>query len=316
MKHKRDILLNEEVYAISVLTNGEKGKLNYSVVPDLSIAARYLYQRKDQKPKEIIETLSSLLRHRDVSYSALKWEKYLDEITKTENLKRQLFISAGINITQSELDSINQISRIPRRRVAFTFLCLAKYYNQKNNSDRSLVFYNLPTIFTLSNTAMTLNQKLTVIDELFEKRIIERLADDATISGYRVKIINDEDAVAMRVTDMRDLGYQYEKFTGQKFAECKLCGGLIRVCGNRTAEYCNNCSTKFGLKYQSEKRKKPKLCIVKCIDCGQNFIVDPRAFGIKQRCDDCQIKERRRSDAERKNRARHAVSATFAKNTP
>ena len=311
MKHKRDILLNEEAYAISVLTNGEKGKLNYSVVPDLSIAARYLYQRKDQKPKEIIETLSSLLRHRDISYSALKWEKYLDEITKTENLKRELFISAGIDITQSEIDSINQISRVPRRRVAFTFLCLAKYYNQKNHSDKSLVFYNLPTIFTLSNTAMTLNQKLMVIDELFEKGIIERLADDATISGYRVKIIDNDSDTAMCVTDMRDLGYQYERFEGSRFTECKLCGGLIRLHANETTEYCNNCATKYDLKYQREKRKRPKLCIVKCIDCGQSFIVDPRAFGIKQRCDDCQKKERRRVDTERKRKIRNELSASI-----
>lgn len=124
-----------------------------------------------------------------------------------------MFVSDGILITKAELARITEIARLPLRRVLFTMLCLAKYYNQRRGKNDNSVFLDTKTIFALSNTSMTAARRLEAVIILRESGLIEPLVNDITNRGHRVvfaESANAEDAELV-ITSMSDLGYQYER---------------------------------------------------------------------------------------------------------
>ena len=86
--------------------------------------------------------------------------------------------------------------------------------------------------------------------------------------------------VLKTITDMRELGYQYNIFAGynDEYFTCKKCGVLVKVFKNNDKKgLCRECRTR------SFNR------VSKCIDCGKLFTCSSRA-GNKKRCNDCQSK--------------------------
>lgn len=290
MGRKSRIIIDEEAYALKEMTYGKKELMDKTNIPDIILIARYLYQVMGQKPKGIKVWLLSWLKHRDLKYKDSKWESIVDKVVSSE-LKKPLFVSSGIPITENELSVIDGIKRKPLRRLAFTMLCLAKYQNQRCKRDDDVVFLKIESIFSLSNTCMTQRQKADTINELRNLGIISPLMDDIVNKGNIVCFVdhNTEHETKLLITNMDDLGYQYERYCGEKFDECVLCGHLIRSQKGRTQKYCNNCKLLYGLNNDSRvSNGGRKLAMVKCKDCGCDFIVDPRVFGIKVRCDSCQ----------------------------
>lgn len=293
MARRKQLILDEEAYAINEMTSGDKVVMDKTYTYDMTLIARYMYQVMNKKPKEIKAWLFSWLKHRDIKYKDFKWEETVDHIVGSE-LKKPLFVSDGIPIFQGELDAINTIERKPLRRILFTMLCLAKYQNQKSGTNNDVIFFDMKTIFGLSNTSMTANQKLDAIRILRETGLIAPLVDEITNSGTKVCFVNynfDYETPITVITNLNDLGYQYEQLCGAEFDECILCGRLIRKQGDQHRKYCNYCKVTYGLEDNSRFNKgRRKLVMVKCEDCGCDFVIDSRAFGEQRRCESCQKK--------------------------
>lgn len=202
---------------------------------------------------------------------------------------------------------------MPLKRLAFTLLVLAKYQDQRNATKDSVIFFDIATAFSFSNTCATTRHQLEAIRTLREMGLIAPLIDDIANRGHRVCFVDsDSDDVELMITDMRDLGYQYEQYCGVAFSRCALCGRLIRATKDKK-RYCNSCKMTYGL-YDTSRvsAKGRKLAMVKCVDCGCNFVVDSRAFGIKKRCDSCQKKHR----LLQRQKSRKANDASFIAKAP
>ena len=75
---------------------------------------------------------------------------------------------------------------------------------------------------------------------------------------------------------------------------CKKCGKRF-IPKNSNHQYCGSCFI--------EKIKKPDERIIKCIDCGKEFLV-PKSVRRKSRCDECQYEKNKAYEREKKRKQR------------
>ena len=126
------IVLNErEVAEAAIATN----KLGAKPGETLIRVAKYYAQVEGYKKKEIRRKLEDLLLKNDPRTLLMKWDEALDGIVKASN-KTPLIELDGIPITSNELQTIDSLPSKQLARLAFTLLCVAKYWyavNEKNN---------------------------------------------------------------------------------------------------------------------------------------------------------------------------------------
>ena len=75
----------------------------------------------------------------------------------------------------------------------------------------------------------------------------------------KVNFIDTEGEIILKITDFRELGYEYENYIGKnKFFKCSECGRLVKRRTNNQL-YCLECSKKMNLEKQRERDKMKNL---------------------------------------------------------
>lgn len=108
--------------------------------------------------------------------------------------------------------------------------------------------------------------------------------------NVRVGFIDNDSEVVLKITDLRELGYQYLMYKGEKFIKCAECG-VITKATIHNKKYCKNCAG-----YQPIMLKT-----IKCCDCGTEFEVNSTVKN-KKRCNTCQREYIKRYDRLRKSK--------------
>lgn len=171
------------------------------------------------------------------------------------------------------MNIINSLEFKPQRKLMFTLLVLAKYFNEKNENNNS--WTNLPTreIFKKADVKTSIKKQDSMLHELYSLGFVE-FPKNAINLNIRVKIISDGETICT-VGNLDTVGLCYLQFCGENIKQCPSCGKLFRVSLKRQ-KYCKDCSV-----YIPMPTKK-----IICVDCGKEFEVD----GIvknKIRCSNC-----------------------------
>lgn len=204
------------------------------------------------------------------------WINTVDKISSRAG-KYPLTEIHGIRITESEMSTITSIHNKVLERLAFTMLCLAKFWNAKKLCNNNWVNADSKELFQYARISSKALDREIKIGQLQDMGLLEFPKRNGNMN-CRVTFINDEDKnEALFVSDFRELGYTYLRFKGENFIECAECGILIRNNKNRTKKYCKNCST-----YTPQVTKT-----ITCVDCGKEIIVDSKN-NRSCRCVDCQ----------------------------
>ena len=201
----------------------------------------------------------------------------------------------GVRITESEMLTITSIHNKVLERLAFTMLCLAKFWNAKKPNNNGWVNADSKELFQYARISSKAIDREIKIGQLQDMGLLEFPKRNGNMN-CRVTFINDDDKnESMFVSDFRELGYTYLKQKGENFIECAECGILIRNNKNGTKKYCKNCAT-----YTPQVAKT-----ITCVDCGDNFVVESLSRRI--RCDKCYAEERKRIEREKKRKYRNNV---------
>lgn len=244
-----NIILNERACAERALDNFVLGT---KPVETLSTIAKYYYS-EGHKKKDISRLLEEFMLKCDPSINIVKWQNTIDKVTRSAD-KYQLIDIAGVNITQSELDAIKKIDGKMLRRLMFTMLCLAKYGNAVNPNNNNWVNKKDKEIFSLANITINTKRQSLMINDLWRLGYVGySLVVDNT--NLNVKIIDDESPVVLTVTDFRNLGYQYLRYCGEDYFECRCCGILVKREG-RTHYYCKTCAVEMNRQKTLENYRK------------------------------------------------------------
>lgn len=275
------IILNEREYAENCLQNGIAYTKPFVT---LSILAKYYYHECGFRKKKITTLLLEYLSKYYPRYelNEFSWQTSVEKIAAKAGAY-QLYQINGVKITKSEIETIANLHDKVLERLMFTMLCLAKLNNEKNPNNNGWVNADTKNIFTYARIGCKSDEREVKIGKLWQMGLLEFSKRNDNLN-CRVTFIDNDGDEELFISDFRELGYEYQKYKGEKFINCVECGILIRRSKNGRRKYCNNCKAPTALKTK----------LVFCADCGCAFEVSNKN-NKTIRCTKCQSMKTRES---------------------
>lgn len=232
------IVLREHEWAENMIKSKSLGKKPSET---LSRVARY-YIDKGYSKKNTRNFLDTFLIQCEPTSSLPKWSDALD-YALNHALKYKAINIEGIDISKPEMDKIDSLEGKQIKRLAFTLLCLAKYWKIVSPLGDYWVNNKDNEIMAMANINTSIRRQGMMYWSLRECGMIQfsRKVDNTNV---RVCFVEDGD-VAMHITDFRNLGYQYLKYHGEPYFECENCGLTSKINNpnkGRRQKYCRECA--------------------------------------------------------------------------
>lgn len=283
-----ELIMNERVEAERIISDGD---INTNTASKLFLLSKY-YRHNG---KGAAETRNVLLKFMEEKYSNYNIHNWFDIIQKYSNkaINHSLTEIDEIPITKNELTTISQINNSKLEKVAFVILVLAKFCNMRNAQNNNWVMVDEYGVFKRARVTGSIHAQYSCFYQLAKMDLItySRKVDNINV---KVGFIDNASEVVLTVTDLRELGYQYLMYKGEKFIKCAECGIITRAT-KHNKKYCKSCAA-----YKPIEKK-----MVVCCDCGKQFEVSSKASNTK-RCECCQLKNNKEKTRERVKRYRNS----------
>ncbi len=191
----------------------------------------------------------------DSSASLPKWSKTLDRIVKYY-YGTPLVCIDFIPVSETELEKIKVLKGEQLRRLCFTLLCLAKYQKRVNELNDYWVCTKESEIMRLANINTSLERRCSMFKALNEKGLIE-FSKRADNTNVRVCFADKEPPV-LKISDFRNIGYQYMMYCGKPYFACSVCGAITRYKSpniGRKQRYCKACAARITAENKAKYKK-------------------------------------------------------------
>lgn len=241
------IVLKEHEWAENMIRSKSLGKKPSET---LSRVARY-YIDKGYNKKDTRKLLDTFLIQCDPESSLPKWSDALDNALNRA-LKHEAVDIEGINITKPEMDRIDSLEGKQIKRLAFTLLCLAKYWKIVMPNGDNWVNSKDNEIMALANINTSIKRQGAMYWSLRACGMVQ-FSKKVDNTNVRVCFVEDGEIV-LNITDFRNLGYQYLKYHGEPYFECKNCGITTKYDNpsNKNSyakqKYCRPCAAEINIR--------------------------------------------------------------------
>lgn len=232
------IVLNEYEWAERMISNHELGK---KPVETLNRVAKY-YLVSGYSKREVRAFLDTFLTLCDQTASLPNWSNTLDRVVKNAD-KYPIIRIDGVNITAKEMASIEELEGKQLRRLAFTLLCVAKYWDAVSERNDHWVNTSDREIMQMANIGTSIKRQSAMFAKLKEDGLI-RFSRKIDNLNVQVSFVEDGET-ALHIQDFRNLGYQYLKYYGGSYFECENCGLTVKIqepARGRRQKYCPSCA--------------------------------------------------------------------------
>ena len=235
------IILNENEYAAKMVNECSLGKKPFET---MRLVARY-YLDSGHKPAEVRKMLDTFLLSCDPSTSLPKWSDMIDAALSKARQNLAVKIES-INITEPEIQRILNIESKQAQRLAFTLLCLAKYWIAVTPKADGWVNSRDSEIMAMANIKTSIKRQSAIYHLL---NSIGYIQFSKRVDNTNVKVcFFEEGKVALSITDFRNLGNQFNNYCGEPgYIKCQVCGLMIKKTG-RQQKYCKACAAEMQLK--------------------------------------------------------------------
>lgn len=233
------IVLNETRWTEEMIANHTLGKKPSET---LRRVARYYYDLGNGK-RRVRKLLESFLITCDPCISLPLWDRSI-EAALINAKKREAIDIDQIIITEPEIEMIDSIHSVMARRLAFTLLCLAKYWDIANDNQTHWVNSKDSDIMRMANINTSIRRQGAIYYDLGNAGLL-RFSHKVDNTNMQVNYIQDG-PMALVVTDLRNLGYQYmmhQKPDG--YIKCERCGLVVKrssLGAGRPQLYCKECA--------------------------------------------------------------------------
>lgn len=231
------IILNENEWVKSIL---QEASLGEKPLETLTRVARY-YFSKGHKNKEVRNKIELFILRCNPDASIPQWANTIDIAIRNAK-KREAIDIDYIPVTEEELIVIKGLKGKMIQRLAFTLLCLSKYWNIVNNTDTYWVNTEVSEIMKMANIKTSLRQQCSYYRELRNKGLIEFSKMNTNV---RILFATEDSLPIIKLSDFRNVGYQYQMYNGENFYSCQCCGIVSKVPNGRTPKYCKDCAAKI-----------------------------------------------------------------------
>lgn len=254
------IVLKEHEWAESMIKNKTLGKKPSET---LCRVARY-YIDKGYNKKETRSFLDTFLIQCEPTSSLPKWSDALD-YALARALKYKAIEIDCINISSAEMKKIDALDGKQIKRLAFTLLCLSKYWDAIIPEGDGWVNNKDNEIMSFANINTSLKRQGLMYRTLYDMGMIQ-FSKKVDNTNVRVCFAEDGD-VAMRITDFRNLGYQYLKYHGEPYFECECCGLVTKYNNpdNKNSiwkqKYCKACASEIAIQQRVNSVMRRRCCV-------------------------------------------------------
>lgn len=230
------IILNERDVAREAI---ETRRLGNNTVETLALVAKYLRQENGYSKREVRTKLGELLLQCDPRANLVSWSDMLDSLTKQSD-KHPLKCVDEICVTNNELDLIGGIDGVQLQRLAFTLLCVSKFWDIINQNNNGWVNASDKEIMEMANIRTSVQRQSAMYNKLWRLGLIgySKRVDNLNI---QVLFTDNGGEVELHISDFRNLGNQYMMYRGMPYIRCAQCGLAVKKTGNRQ-KYCPSCA--------------------------------------------------------------------------
>lgn len=239
------IVLNEYDWTEQMIATKDLGK---KPTETLSRVAKY-YIENGYGKKEARRLTEVFLCQSDPNIQSIRWSDFLDKIVKNAH-KKPLVRLDGVSITRNELAKISELKTVHLRRLAFTLLCVAKYWDAVSPTNNHWVNSPDKEVMEMANIKASIKRQSYLFAQLCEHGMISfsKRVDNLNV---QVLFAEEDGEQTLYIHDFRNLGYQYMRFLGGPYYECINCG--ITEKGNtshrgRPHKYCPSCAIELHTK--------------------------------------------------------------------
>ena len=224
-------------------------------IHNVYLLSRYYYAQ-GMRQKEVLEKIEDYLRQ--FPFLVLpKWQRTVDKIVAKAKGKGLIEIEY-VGITEKELAEIAKLRKESLKKLAFTLLCIAKYFNTIRPENNSWVNTPDKDVFRMADIrTLDCKRQQQLIRELYLLGWIgySKVVDNVNL---QVLFVDTETEPILRIYQFDDLGYQYLEYVGDpSIVHCKCCGKLIKKTSCRK-DYCDECAVearKSSNRKASQKRR-------------------------------------------------------------
>ena len=208
-------------------------------IHNVYLLSRYYYAQ-GMKQKEVSEKVEDYLRQ--FPFLVLpKWQRTVDKIIAKAKGKGLIEIEY-VGITEKELAEIAHLRKESLKKLAFTLLCIAKYFNTIRPENNGWVNTPDKDIFRMADIkTLDCKRQQKLIRELHLLGLVgySKVVDNVNL---QVLFVDADTDPALRICQFDDLGYQYLEYVGDpSIVHCKCCGRLIKKTSKRL-DYCPDCA--------------------------------------------------------------------------
>ena len=231
------IVLNEREFALDAINNLDLGEHPSET---LGRIARY-YRSEGYAKREIRGLLESFVVKCDPSRNAVMWDRTIDKQMSMVD-KFKLVELDNIPISKKEIEVCNSLAGKQARRLLFALICVAKYNNAVSKKNNGWVNVADKEGFRMANIVTPTRRQSLMLGDLRDAGLI-RFSKKVDNININVLCLDDDpdSEVALRVTDYRNLGYQYLRYCGEPYFECRSCGIVVKR-GSNVQKYCHECA--------------------------------------------------------------------------
>ena len=238
------IILNERKWVEQAIEDKSLGNKPYET---LVRVARYYLDNGNSK-KNTRKLIENFLLQCDRSVSVAKWSAVLDKAVASASKYPAVNID-HIDISNKEIETIKSLKGKQLQRLAFTLLCLAKYWDIVSYSKNHWVNSKDGDIMQMANINTSIKRQSAMYHTLNEFGLVQF---SKKIDNTNVRVCFIEDGkVELSITDFRNLGYQYLKYLGEPYFNCVNCGITTKYNDpekGKKQKYCKKCATQVMLK--------------------------------------------------------------------
>lgn len=256
------MILNEKKYA-EELYLGRNDEIK-SVIAKVGYVTRYqLHALNYSDDDNYSYTVKWMTKHHN-NFDESCYSKLIADAVKKAH-KRPFFDVGSISITKSELKTISSLDNLRAEKILFVLLCMAKQQRVVYGFTNGLVKYSLPDLCKTSRVSVPTDEREYILYELVKSGCLSYPKKNDTSCLIVNFMDNDgESEFIVDEVDCKELAYVYLNWKNNGgYDRCESCGRLFRK--NRYRKYCYECA-----KYQPSGDK-----LVICVDCGQEFTVNP-----------------------------------------
>lgn len=261
---------------------------------------------KQEKVERVYAQVINIIKFTTTEYERIRNEERIKRNIKTKIDKGYNPISSveGIIIYQSELDFLQTVDDVDTQKLLFTILCYLKFIQTKYQNDNLWCNFENRLYFKSANLRLSTKEQNLMIKNLANLGYI-RLSyqiDKLTFYASFAEKLEHKGQEAV-ITDFENLGMQYLQLIGEDIIQCVYCGRYIKNPHHKQWGLCQSCKRLEKFKPYAD------LKLVKCEECGKNFLVNKKN-NKSHYCENCQKERDRMNHNQRQNKYQNRIKST------